>query len=151
MKKSAELTKRRPGRPSKNKRGTFKFRVTDSLRTKIEAAAKASNRSVSEEIEHRLGQSIAVDFLDHVLSGKNVTLLKLITADLTSLYQQAYPWHEDPESALRLVDKIQQLMNAVSQTNSLMEALDALHPIGVDTRDGGKVGMLYSRAEEGKK
>lgn len=46
--------KKKVGRPSKGKRGTFTFRVTADLRAQLEAAAAAGPRSVSEEIERRL-------------------------------------------------------------------------------------------------
>ncbi len=51
---------RKRGRPAKGKRGTFAFRVTDSLRAKLVAEAAVSHRSVSEEIELRLEQSFFI-------------------------------------------------------------------------------------------
>lgn len=58
----AAPTKRR-GRPSTGKRGTFSFRVTSDLRAKLEAAARAAERPVSEEIELRLERSFWEDGL----------------------------------------------------------------------------------------
>lgn len=54
---------RRKGRPA-GKRGTFTFRVTPELRARLEAAAAAVERPVSEEIERRLERSFEdVDLL----------------------------------------------------------------------------------------
>src|SRR3954470_8804213 len=49
--------KPRRGRPPLGKRGTFTFRVTDQLRGKLEQAAEAAARPVSELIEARLERS----------------------------------------------------------------------------------------------
>lgn len=49
--------KKKVGRPSKGKRGTFTFRVSAELREKLEAAATLHKKSVSEEIETRLERS----------------------------------------------------------------------------------------------
>jgi hypothetical protein len=51
----SESVKKKVGRPSKGKRGTFTFRVSAELRDKLEAAAAFHGRSVSEEIEFCLG------------------------------------------------------------------------------------------------
>lgn len=48
---------KRRGRPATGKRGTFSFRVTASLRAKLEAEAKEHGLPVSEVIERRLDQS----------------------------------------------------------------------------------------------
>ena len=143
VKKPVEPIRRGPGRPSKNKRGTFKFRVTDSLRTKMEAAAKSSNRSVSEEIEHRLEQSFTTDFVMTQLlgGGKNATLLRLIAGRLSGLDQQAFPWHSHAESAQRLVAQIQQAMDSVSRTDTPEDAGIELH------RLSSKAGMLSSEGQ----
>lgn len=47
---------KRRGRPA-GKRGTFSFRVTADLRSRLEADAERSGRPVSEEIERRLEES----------------------------------------------------------------------------------------------
>jgi hypothetical protein len=49
-----ELVKRKPGRPSTGKRGSFTFRLRDGIRAKLIAAARENKISVSEEIERRL-------------------------------------------------------------------------------------------------
>jgi len=138
-----EVAKRGPGRPSKNKRGTFKFRVTDGLRTQMEAAARVSNRSVSEEIEHRLEQSLASDFLLTQLmgSGKNASLLKLIAIMLSGLDQRADPWYSNPASAESLRSDIERAMSAVANSKTLEEAVAGLHPSSSALKLG-TLGML---------
>ncbi len=58
-------TRRRPGPkprgPFQNKRLTLTTRITEDLREKLEAAAEASGRSLSQEIELRLTQSFTAD------------------------------------------------------------------------------------------
>ena len=149
VKKPVEPIRRGPGRPSKNKRGTFKFRVTDSLRTKMEAAAKSSNRSVSEEIEHRLEQSFTTDFVMTQLlgGGKNATLLRLIAGRLSGLDQQAFPWHSHAESAQRLVAQIQQAMDSVSRTDTPEDARIELHRLSSSAALSSKAGMLSSEGQ----
>jgi uncharacterized protein (DUF1778 family) len=49
--------KRRRKPPTERKRNNLTFRVRDQLKADLEKAAAASNRSVSEEIEFRLGQA----------------------------------------------------------------------------------------------
>lgn len=55
--KQAKPKKRRGGQPkpaAERKRNNLTFRVRDQMRADLEAAAAASGRSVSEEIEYRL-------------------------------------------------------------------------------------------------
>lgn len=59
------VTGRRPGRPTKptseRKRNSVTLRVRDALKDAIAAAAKANQRSVSEEAEFRLELSLLDD------------------------------------------------------------------------------------------
>jgi hypothetical protein len=65
-----DASPKRKGRPPTGKRGTFTFRVTDQLRSKLEEAAAAVHRPVSEEIERRLEQSFSIpDLVDGVIQG----------------------------------------------------------------------------------
>lgn len=62
--------KRGPGRPPKRgepKRAPFQTRIRESLRDRLEAAADANGRSLSEEIEQRLEDSF--DRLDKPFGG----------------------------------------------------------------------------------
>ncbi len=139
-----EIAKRGPGRPTKNKRGTFKFRVTDTLRTTMEAAAKESNRSVSEEIEHRLERSFAVDLLLTQLSGggKNAAFLRGVAVHLSGLDQQAAPWHSSPESAARLLEQIRQEMEIIGKADTREEAVGELIRLSGISDISDKAGML---------
>lgn len=53
-----DIVKRKVGRPSMGKSGTFSFRVRAGLREKLEAAATSNQRSISEEIEIRISRSL---------------------------------------------------------------------------------------------
>jgi hypothetical protein len=58
--KDSKTAKRRgpkPKGPFEDKRRTLTTRITESTRNKLDDAAKASGRSLSQEIEHRLGRS----------------------------------------------------------------------------------------------
>ena len=67
MEGAQEQPKRR-GRPAIGKRGSFTFRVTQSLRTRLEEAARDRHRSVSEEVEHRLEESFRDDLAQKLAS-----------------------------------------------------------------------------------
>ncbi|BCM88097.1 Arc family DNA-binding protein [Methylobacterium indicum] len=71
---------RRGGRAPSGKRGKFAFRVTAELREKLEAAAAASGRPVSEEIEMRLEASFREPEIieDAVDRAKNAMLDVLV-------------------------------------------------------------------------
>jgi hypothetical protein len=71
--------KRRPGRPSKGKRGNFTFRVTEKLREQLEGAAGEADLSVSEEIERRLEKSFSDKNVVEELLGGPETLRLLMT------------------------------------------------------------------------
>jgi plasmid stability protein len=88
--------KRKPGRPAKGaeaKRGAFTFRVTDTMRARLEAAAAAHGRSVSEEVERRLeSDALLGAFMGGPL--ENAELLRLIARVL-----MAEPkWKDDDEA-----------------------------------------------------
>jgi hypothetical protein len=72
-------TKRRPGRPSKGKRGNFTFRVTEKLREQLVRAAAEVNLSVSEEIERQLDRCYSGKNLIEQLLGGRETLRLLMT------------------------------------------------------------------------
>lgn len=88
------------GRPA-GKRGTFSFRVTASLRSKLEAAAEASARPVSEEIEHRLERSFEdVDLLlRHFGSSESLKLAQAVSMLGQHVETQTMrKWTEDPKA-----------------------------------------------------
>ena len=63
-----EAAPRKKGRPA-GKRGTFSFRVTAELRAKLEAAAAASERPVSEEIERRLEDTFTAEVVSQAAAS----------------------------------------------------------------------------------
>ena len=75
------------GRPSKSederKSANMKFRTREDLREKIEAAAAASGRSASEEVEARLYNSFNLEPLHHMVFGNGDDAKRLITNLLT--------------------------------------------------------------------
>src|SRR5437660_327572 len=97
--------KKRIGRPPKAKEHrkavNFTFRSRDQMRERLEAAAAASGRSISEEIEHRLNQSfdeerLSAAFLGGTDTAKTLQLIanamRRVTAD-----GDGTPWSKDLE------------------------------------------------------
>jgi hypothetical protein len=95
--------KKRIGRPPKAKEDrkavNFTFRSRDQMRERLEAAAAASGRSISEEIEHRLNQSfdeerLSAAFLGGTDTAKALQLIanamRRVTAD-----GDGTPWSKD--------------------------------------------------------
>lgn len=66
------VAKRRGGRPPSKKRGTFSFRVTADLRSKLEQAATEAGKPVSEEIEARLEASFRDPTVIHATTEQTV-------------------------------------------------------------------------------
>jgi hypothetical protein len=125
------------------KRSPLNMRTTRDLREKLEKAAGKSGRSLVQEVEARLEQSLNGDFLLTELlgSGKNAYLLKLIAAMLSGLDQVAFPWHANPASAARLRSDIERAMSAVANASTWEEAVGALYPSSPEQKSG-RVGML---------
>jgi hypothetical protein len=125
------------------KRSPLNMRTTKDLREKLEKAAGQSGRSLVQEVEARLEQSLNGDFLLTELlgSGKNAHLLKLVAMMLSGLDQAAYPWYSNPDSAARLRSDIERAMRAVANASTWEEAVGALHPSSSEQKSG-TVGML---------
>jgi hypothetical protein len=104
------------------------MRTTRAMREKLEKAAGQSGRSLVQEVEARLEQSLNGDFLLTELlgGGKNANFLKLIAMLLSGLDQAARPWHSNPASAERLRSDINRAMIAVANSNTWEEAVSAL-------------------------
>jgi TraY domain len=125
------------------KRSPLNMRTTRDLREKLEKAAGKSGRSLVQEVEARLEQSLNGDFLLTELlgSGKNAYLLKLIAAMLSGLDQVAFPWHSNLASAAQLRSNIERAMGAVANSSTWEEAVGALHASSAEP-EPGTVGML---------
>jgi TraY domain len=131
------------------KRSPLNMRTTRALREKLEKAAGQSGRSLVQEVEARLEQSLNGDFLLTELlgSGKNAHLLKLIATMLSGLDQVAYPWHSNPASAASLRSDIEKAMSAVANASTWEEAVGALHASSSGLKPG-TVGMLEKPAAD---
>jgi hypothetical protein len=126
------------------KRSPLNMRTTKDLREKLEKAAGKSGRSLVQEVEARLEQSLNGDFLLTELlgSGKNAHLLKVVAMLLSGLDQAAYPWYSNPASAARLRSDFERAMSAVANATTWEEAVGALHPSSSFEQRSGTVGML---------
>jgi TraY domain len=125
------------------------MRTTKALREKLEKAAGQSGRSLIQEVEARLEQSLSGDFLLAELlgSGKNAYLLKLIAISLSGLDHAASPWYSNPASAGRLRTEIERAMNAVADANTWEEVVGALHAPSPEPKSR-TVGMLEMPVED---
>jgi hypothetical protein len=115
---SSAESKRR-GRPrmdlAQRKRANLTFRVRDELRARLEAAARVGQRSISEEIEHRLEAS----FRDEELlitnlggtAGQRIIRPLLIFFEFLAL--SGKDWTKDKETAGSLSDAIKIVVDAV--------------------------------------
>src|SRR4051794_24669473 len=78
--------KKRLGRPPKaeadRKTVNFTFRSRGEMRERLQAAAAASGRSISEEIEHRLEQSFRQDFADDLVKVLSRETLESVQREL---------------------------------------------------------------------
>lgn len=86
----AEVAKRRPGRPAKSpegpKRANLKIRIHERTRAALETEAERNHRSLSEEAEARLEQSLQasglVDEAFDLAFGRQCAAVVLMLADL---------------------------------------------------------------------
>ena len=92
-----EATKRRSGRPSKGKRGTFTFRVTGRLRDHLEQAAAEGGRSVSEQIELFLEQVLLQDRLVGDRDAAELLRLLLASMEMVKTWTNHH-WNADERS-----------------------------------------------------
>jgi hypothetical protein len=128
-----QQAKRKPGRPSKGKRGNFTFRVTDKLRSELIARAEGSGLSVSEEIERMLDQSInGAGIVAEVLGGPHNSALLLTIASAIRRVESSTgkKWNEDHDTNLAIRSAVKGVMDLlitppeiVPASNSLSRAL----------------------------
>jgi hypothetical protein len=99
-----QVTKRKPGRPPKGKRGNFTFRVTERLREQLISEAEASGLSVSEEIERRLDQSFNDAPTQDLFGGSHTNALILTIAAAIQMVetQTGKKWIEDHDTNLAM-------------------------------------------------
>ena len=111
-----EEPKRRRGRPalpeSQRKRSNLTFRVRGDLYERLSTTARVFERSVSEEIEHRLTQSFyARDVIAQVFGSSHADFIKALGlgAQLIEAKTGTNPW-DDPTERLELVVLIGKLI-----------------------------------------
>ena len=99
-----QVTKRKPGRPPKGKRGNFTFRVTERLREQLISEAEASGLSVSEEIERRLDQSFNGAPIRDLFGGSHTNALILTIAAAIQMVEieSGKKWIEDHDTNLAM-------------------------------------------------
>src|SRR3712207_2785522 len=77
-----------PKEPEERKRNNLTFRVRDRLKVDLEAAAAAGGRSVSEEIEHRLEQTLTErDMLTRFFGSEDVIVFSKMFAGMVQVAQ----------------------------------------------------------------
>jgi hypothetical protein len=131
--------KRKPGRPSKGKRGNFTFRVTERLRAELISAAETSGLSVSEEIERRLDQSFNDAAIRDLLGGSHTNALILTIAAAIQMVEigSGKKWIEDHDTNLAMraaINGVMELLNTppenaehVSLSGGLLNLLKPYH------------------------
>ena len=120
MERDTKPTRKKIGRPKlprgQGKRAQLNVRVTDELKNNMDAAAKASGRSVAQEVEFRLEQSFMDDAaLARSFGGKHLMALMQL-AGTTAAYverQMGYPAHEDPASFRQVMVVVKEAMEVL--------------------------------------
>jgi hypothetical protein len=120
-----QQAKRKPGRPSKGKRGNFTFRVTEKLRNELIWLAEQSGLSVSEEIEARLDRSINGEgIVAEVLGGPHNSALLLTLASAIRAVESSTGkrWTEDHETNLAIRAAVTSVMDLLITPPDVEEA-----------------------------
>ena len=67
--------KKKRGRPTKEHRPTFSFRLSNDLRAKLQTSADRTGLSLSEEIERRLHESFTSATMIEMMGGQDISRL----------------------------------------------------------------------------
>jgi hypothetical protein len=110
----SEGASKKRGRPSIGKRGTFKFRVTESLRDKLLEQSKRDGRSVSEIIESELEISFARRRADeligaHLTDNQQLARNVLLGAEAVALF--VGHWKQSAEARQALLAAVSELIS----------------------------------------
>ena len=108
VKKAKKPSKPRMGRPplpsGKRRGASMGFRPTPEIREKLEEAAKANGRSMSQEVEHRLERSFTeeanLEWAYKQFIGDEALHRAIMMANhfiQISQEETGVPWHEDKE------------------------------------------------------
>lgn len=145
--------KRKPGRPSKGKRGNFTFRVTDKLRNELVALAEESRLSVSEEIERRLDQSInGAGIVADVLGGphNSALLLTIASAIRTVESSTGRKWTEDHETNLAIRSAVIGVMDFLITPPDVPHATDSIYRALLNFGRPASLGAAAAQTAVGK-
>ncbi len=115
MKMAKKPSKPRMGRPplpsGKRRGASMGFRPTPEIREKVEEAAKANGRSMSQEVEHRLERSFTeeanLQWAYKQIIGDEALHRAIMFANLSirvSQEETGVPWYQDPESRKEAAD-----------------------------------------------
>ncbi len=103
-KKKAGKPGPKPRGPFADKRRTLTTRITDRTRQRLEDAAAATDRSLSQEIEMRLERSFAEEAnlewaYKQILGDEALHRAIMLASSLIRISQEetGVPWHQDPE------------------------------------------------------
>jgi hypothetical protein len=119
-----QQAKRKPGRPSKGKRGNFTFRVTEKLRNQLVAGAEESGLSVSEEIERRLDESFnSAGIVAQVLGGphNSALILTIASAIRTVESLSGKKWNEDHGTNLAMRTAVSGVLDFVKTPSEVAD------------------------------
>src|SRR5437773_3120914 len=116
-------TSRRPGAkpqgPFEDKRRTLTTRITEGTRVKLEAAARDSTRSLSQEIELRLELSLD---RDEGLGGRRTAaLLRSLAAMVEPHYDDNYHWLDDRDAFNVVIDRWTQYLKTKAPTRAVAD------------------------------
>ncbi len=145
--KGGQGNKRKPGRPPagpyEGKRKTLSTRITPELRDKLEAASKASGRSLSQEIELRLDRSFETDVqLHEAFGGEHLYALARMIAAILALIESTSgkTWKTDRqtfEEVKAVIDKTLEALGPTAPTapndQKLLDYADSLGEVITST------------------
>jgi hypothetical protein len=104
------------------------MRTTKELRKLIEGAAKASGRSVAQEVELRLERSFwtGAQEIEHWGGKSTYALLRLFAEAASIIRRPREGWIEDPNNRIRFRAAVEKIMNEVTPKGKLTKPRDTL-------------------------
>lgn len=127
---TGETRMARPKLPDgEGKRHALNLRTTLDLRSKLDAAAQTSGRSLAQEVEWRLEQSFGPrnPSVEEVFGGPDRALLARVVAHAVGIVEivSGKTWREDAETRAKAYQTIKSLLLATLG--------DGVHPLETDT------------------
>ncbi len=110
----------RPRGPFEDKRRTLTTRITDATRRELEAARKATGRSLSQEIEFRLDQSFRkaetlADTLGALFGGARGSAIHRRLSEIAYLQTGVADWADETETFFDVIDAWQHALPQVAK------------------------------------